>query len=95
MGVVQCAQDCVIVISRYTKLIHVFVNFTERHLLLCCSRDDTLRLIDLRQNSITATFRFGSSFVLPSFVYLLPQEQALIDTTLGSGVVGSNWEWNV
>jgi autophagy-related protein 16 len=30
--------------------------FPDQHLLLCCSRDDTLRLIDLRQNAITATF---------------------------------------
>eukprot|EP00731_Ephydatia_muelleri_P024685 Em0016g956a len=28
----------------------------DRQLLLCCSRDDTLRLIDLRQNSIMSTF---------------------------------------
>ncbi|XP_065918237.1 autophagy-related protein 16-like isoform X2 [Dysidea avara] len=28
----------------------------DERLLLCCSRDDTLRLIDLRQNSISATF---------------------------------------
>jgi len=41
----QCMWDCVVL-------------SVERHLLLCCSRDDTLRLIDLRQNSITATFRF-------------------------------------
>eukprot|EP00731_Ephydatia_muelleri_P024688 Em0016g959a len=28
----------------------------DRQLLLCCSRDDTLRLIELRQNSIMSTF---------------------------------------
>ncbi|XP_064395516.1 autophagy-related protein 16-like [Halichondria panicea] len=38
--------------GKVTSLDH----FPERHLLLCCSRDDTLRLIDLRQNSISATF---------------------------------------
>ena len=31
-------------------------NILDHRLLLCCSRDDTLRLIDLRQNSISATF---------------------------------------
>lgn len=52
--------------------------FTERHLLLCCSRDDTLRLIDLRQNSITATFRYVHTtnyrlrVFLTSFVLMSP-----------------------
>ena len=40
-------------------MLCLLLSLTERHLLLCCSRDDTLRLIDLRQNSITATFRYG------------------------------------
>eukprot|EP00731_Ephydatia_muelleri_P024689 Em0016g960a len=43
--------------GKITSLDH----FAERQLLLCCSQDDTLRLIDLRQNSITASFS-GSGF---------------------------------
>lgn len=38
--------------GKVTSLDH----FPDRHLLLCCSRDDALRLIDLRQNSIVATY---------------------------------------
>ena len=37
-------------------IIIIILIYSDHRLLLCCSRDDTLRLIDLRQNSISATF---------------------------------------
>ena len=39
-----------------TYVSSCIVIHSDHRLLLCCSRDDTLRLIDLRQNSISATF---------------------------------------
>ena len=43
--VIERSYDCYMVV------------FLDRHQLLCCSRENTLSLIDLRQNKITATFR--------------------------------------
>jgi len=47
----QLTTVCCVCIKLYVILI-----YSDQRLLLCCSRDDTLRLIDLRQNSISATF---------------------------------------
>ena len=73
--------------------------FLDRHLLLCCSRDDTLRLIDLRQNSITATFRSGGKiklgvwaqvrFVSGSFVHSGGQIQCKGVEFVGGGMFWS------
>ena len=40
----------------HNHVISCILIHSDHKLLLFCSRDDTLRLIDLRQNSISATF---------------------------------------
>ena len=56
------ARACILytLFYRENKIHLVSLIMAERHLLLCCTRDDTLRLIDLRQYSITTTFRLAS-----------------------------------
>ena len=56
MGGREGGREGVLYKRFHCNCIVVFVCL-DRHLLLCCSRDDALRLIDLRQNAIVATFK--------------------------------------
>ena len=38
--------------------LYIFLFVLEKQLLLACSRDDTLKLIELRENRVIQTFKF-------------------------------------